>query len=162
MVCLIKSWIYISKPTKGHNWTRWLRKRSGWGGGGIPRQQTKELYPPQETFSNGKRLNKHTRVYLMKFLWLHSIPVWALRVISGIISKGRIFEDGCSFGKVVKKTGCVLLEISLVCNYVMCYARHLIYWVGVAEGTNGQRAFGNGIKLPNHAALRRSRRDTIR
>lgn len=122
--------------------------------GAPPSQQTKELYPPQETFSNGKLLNKQTRVYLMKFLWLHNIPAPA-SVISELFLR-EIFEGGRSFGKVVKKMGWDLFGISLVCNYAVCYVRHLIYWVGVAEGARSQPGTAESRRFE------RGRRDTIR
>lgn len=102
----------------------------------------------------------------MKFLWLHNIPAPA-SVINELFLR-EIFEGGRSFGKVVKKTGWDLFGISLVCNYAVCYVRHLIYWVGVAEWANRQRASGTDRTAESRGFERRrwaaepSLRDTIR
>lgn len=98
----------------------------------------------------------------MKFLWSHNIVAWAPNVISQITRRGEIFEGDCSPGKVVKKMGWDLFEIPLVRNYAERIYARLIYWVGVTGGTNGQRNIWewDGV-LPNHAALRGGRRDTM-
>lgn len=71
--------------------------------GAPPQQQTKELYPPQETFSNGKRLNKQTRVYLMKFLWLHNVVVRARPLLAELFSWGKSLNSTALSEKLLRK-----------------------------------------------------------
>lgn len=99
----------------------------------------------------------------MKFLWFHNIPHPREPIaLTELFCSRESLKASALLEKLLRKWVEISFEISLVCNYAECYGRHLIYWVGVVGGTNGQRAFENGTELPNHRALSPRRLDTIR